>query len=130
MVEQGATCWQGHRIGGGFVEAICIEKDIATFVSHSLQMGTRQQMHRAIGDIHKSQARFKRMHGAMGQLIKLGITQGDVRKDYPLELLIQTVFGSYLYALLTWLTAQEHSLAISLENTAVFLAESISPRAL
>lgn len=84
----------------------------------------------AIGDIHKSQARFKRMHGAMGQLIRLGIIQGDVRKDYPLELLIQTVFGSYLYALLTWLTAQEHSLATNLEDTAVFLAESISPRAL
>jgi len=83
----------------------------------------------AIGDIDTSQARFKRMHGAMGQLIKSGIIRGDVRNDYPIELLIQILFGSYLYALLTWLSAQQHSLAENLEETAIFLAESIAPKA-
>ncbi len=82
-----------------------------------------------IGDIDTSQARFKRMHGAMGQLIKSGIIRGDVRNDYPIELLIQILFGSYLYALLTWLSAQQHSLAENLEETAIFLAESIAPKA-
>jgi AcrR family transcriptional regulator len=82
----------------------------------------------AIGDIDKSQPRFKRMHGAMGQLIKSGIVRGDVRKDYPIELLIQILFGSYLYSLLTWLSGQQHSLAKSLDNTAIFLAESIAPK--
>ncbi len=64
----------------------------------------------------------------MGQLIKSGIGRGDVRKDYPIELLIQILFGSYLYALLTWLSGQQHSLAKSLGNTAIFLAESIAPK--
>jgi hypothetical protein len=52
-----------------------------------------------------------------------------VRKDYPIELLIRILFGSYLYALLTWLSGQQHSLAENLEDTAIFLAESIAPRA-
>ena len=82
-----------------------------------------------IGDFDKSQPRFERMHGAMGQLIESGIVRGDVRKDYPIELLIRILFGSYLYALLTWLSGQQHSLAENLEDTAIFLAESIAPRA-
>ena len=80
-------------------------------------------------DIMDEQPRFERMHGAMGQLIESGIVRGDVRKDYPIELLIRILFGSYLYALLTWLSGQQHSLAENLEDTAIFLAESIAPRA-
>ena len=80
----------------------------------------------AIGNLDQAKARFKLLHEAMGRLILAGREQGDVRQDYAAELLVQMLVGSYLYALLNWLSIRNFDLGKSLEQTAGFLAEAIA----
>lgn len=81
----------------------------------------------AIGEPDKARARFNNLHNAMGILITEGIKQGEVRSDFPVEIQVQVLVGSYLYALLNWLSTQDSNLTDTLENIADFLMESLSP---
>ena len=81
----------------------------------------------AIGDLDKARARFALLHCAMAELVAAGQQQGDVRRDYATELLVQLLVGGYLYALLNWLSSSGDNLSQNLEDTARLLAESLAP---
>jgi len=81
-----------------------------------------------IGNAEQSRSRFTQLHEAMGMVIKAGIEQGDVRSDFPADLLVQTIVGAYLYALLNWTSNQGYNLNQQLQDTASFLADAIGPR--
>ena len=82
---------------------------------------------RVINDSGKSQFRMQRLHKAMATLIQEGINRSEVRTDYPVDLLVQVLFGSYLYAVLNWMSDSQYNLQKKLDQAAAFLAESISP---
>jgi len=81
----------------------------------------------AIGDTGTSKARFSLLQQAMEKLVRAGRKQGDVRKDYPIDLLVLMLVGGYLQVLLNWLSDQEYDLKKNLRNTARFLGEAIAP---
>jgi len=80
-----------------------------------------------IGNVDQSRSRFTQLHEAMEMIMAAGVKQGDVRRDYPPQLLVQTIVGAYLYALLNWLSNQDYDLKEQLQDTANFLANAIKP---
>ena len=76
-----------------------------------------------LGNLDESRMRFNRIQDAMGRLINDGIQRGDVREDRPIDLLVQMLVGSYLYALLSWLSSRDYDLAARFEETASLLIE-------
>ncbi len=81
----------------------------------------------AIGDADTSRARFALLRQSMAELVRAGRKQGDVRKDYSIDLLVQILMGAYLQALLDWLSDQYRDLSRSFNETARFLSEAVAP---
>jgi len=80
-----------------------------------------------ISNADQSRSRFTQLHQAMEMIMAAGIKQGDVRSDQATELLVHTIVGAYLYALLNWLSHQDYDLKKQLQDTASFLANAIKP---
>lgn len=84
---------------------------------------------RAYGHVRQSGPRFNRMQGLLRELLVDGVTGGDVRTDYPIELLAEMVSGVYVSVLHNWRLTKAYPLEARMRASARFLAEAISPRA-
>lgn len=80
-----------------------------------------------MADAEFAKRRFARLHSAMGGILQAGIEQGDIRRDYPPELLNQMVMGGYTYSLMGWMSDPDNDLPEALEKAANFLASALAP---
>lgn len=81
------------------------------------------------GYVHARQSgeRFDRMHGVLRTLLAEGIARGEVRSDYPLDLIAEMVGGVYVAVLHNWRVTRGYPLEARMRAAARFLVEAISP---
>lgn len=80
-----------------------------------------------LADQSTSTDRMARLNNAMAQLVEAGREQGDVNSQTAVTVQVQVLVGSYLYALLNWLSVENLDLFTTLEETATLLANALKP---
>lgn len=80
-----------------------------------------------LADQSTSTDRMARLNSAMAQLVEAGRKQGDVNSQTAVTVQVQILVGSYLYALLNWLSVENLDLFTTLEETAKLLANALKP---
>ena len=75
-------------------------------------------------DLSRSKAHFRNIRHAISKLVADGVRSGEIRRDYPVALMVQILLGSYLSAIFTWIAAADFDLTESLEQTASLLSQS------
>ena len=80
-----------------------------------------------LADQSTSTDRMARLNSAMAQLVEAGRKQGDVNSQTAVTVQVQVLVGSYLYALLNWLSVENLDLFTTLEETATLLANALKP---
>lgn len=71
--------------------------------------------------------RLSKMLRSLEELLREGVAHGDVRTDYPIDLIVQMVAGAYNQVLLSWLADSQYPLQDQLKGAAMFIGEAIAP---
>lgn len=72
--------------------------------------------------------RLSKLLHSLEELLREGVTHGDVRTDHSIELIVQMVAGAYNQVLLSWLADAQYPLQDQLKRAALFIGEAIAPR--
>lgn len=84
---------------------------------------------RGYSQARQSGQRVGRMYQVLRELLADGVARGEVRTDYPLELIAEIVGGTYVALLHNWRVTKDYPLETRMKATAGFLADSIAPPA-
>lgn len=82
---------------------------------------------RGYSQTRQSGQRVGRMHQVLRELLADGVARGEVRTDYPLELLAEIVGGTYAAMLHNWRVTKDYPLEARMRSSARFLADAIAP---
>lgn len=91
---------------------------------HKMILGESE---RGYSQTRQSGQRVGRMHGLLRELLADGVARGEVRTDYPLELIAEMVGGTYAALVHNWRVTRDYPLEARMKASARFLAEAIAP---
>src|SRR5688572_5054347 len=121
-VELRTRASTAERLEHLFVQTATRLQSAAAF--HKMILGESE---RGYSQTRQSGQRFDRMHQALRELLADGLTRGDVRTDYPVELLAEIVGGAYVALLHNWRVTKDYPLEARMKASARFLADAIAP---
>lgn len=121
-LERSSDATTAERLKHLFVQTATRLQSASTF--HKMILGESE---RGYAQTSQSSRRIGRMHHVLRGLLADGVARGEVRTDYPLELLAEIVGGAYVALLRNWRVMEDYPLEARMEASARFLADAIAP---
>jgi AcrR family transcriptional regulator len=105
-----------------FVQTSARLQSAAAF--HKMILGEAERGYSAM---RQGGQRFSRMIKVLRELLADGVARGEVRTDYPLDLIAEIVGGTYVALLHNWRINKNYPLEARMKASAHFLADAIAP---
>jgi len=121
-LERRTDATTAERLKHLFVQTAARLESASTF--HKMILSESE---RGYAQTRQSSQRIGRMHHVLRGLLADGVARGEVRTDYPLDLLAEIVGGAYVALLRNWRVMKDYPLEARMEASARFLADAIAP---
>jgi len=121
-VERRTDAPTAERLEHLFVQTATRLQSATAF--HRMVLGESE---RGYSHTRQSGQRVGRMHQVLRELLADGVARGEVRTDYPLELIAEIVGGTYVSLLHNWRVTKDYPLEARMKAAVRFLAEAIAP---
>jgi AcrR family transcriptional regulator len=105
-----------------FVQTAARLQSAAAF--HKMLLGEAERGYSAM---REGSQRVGRMLQVLRELLADGVARGEVRTDYPLDLIAEIVGGTYVALLHNWRISKGYPLEARMKASARFLADAIAP---